>query len=69
HPLEPGLPAEAARRLLGLPDRALVDALAAAQPRLRARDGRLYPADTLRPVLPTPVGAAVDALRRDLARA
>lgn len=68
HPLEPGLPTEAARRLLGLPDRALVDALAAAQPRLRARQGRLYPADALRPALPAPVGAAVDALRRDLAR-
>lgn len=68
HPLDPGLPAEAARRLLGLPDRALVDALAAAQPRLRARHGRLYPADSPGPALPAPVRAAVDALRRDLAR-
>ncbi len=69
HPLEPGLPTEAARRLLGLPDRALVDALAAAQPRLHARQGRLYPVDSPRPALPAPVRAAVDALRRDLARA
>ncbi len=69
HPLDPGLPAEAARRLLALPDRALVDALAAALPRIHARQGRLYPADSLRPALPAPVRAAVDALRRDLARA
>ncbi|GGU91383.1 selenocysteine-specific translation elongation factor [Streptomyces filipinensis] len=68
HPLEPGLPAEAARRLLGLPDRALVDALAAATPRLQARGGRLYPCDSLRPALPPPVRAAVDAVRADLAR-
>lgn len=67
HPLDPGLPTEAARRLLGLPDRALVDALAAGQPRLRARQGRLYPADRPAPALPPPVRAAVDALRRDLA--
>lgn len=69
HPLEPGLPTEAARRLLGLPDRALVDALAEATPRLHARQGRLYPADSLRPTLPPPVRAAVDAVREDLARA
>lgn len=69
HPLDPGLPTEAARRLLGLPDRALVDALAAAQPRLRAEQGRLHPADSSGPALPAPVRAAVDALRRDLARA
>ncbi|KOG64800.1 translation elongation factor [Streptomyces antibioticus] len=68
HRLDPGLPAEAARRLLGLPDRALVDALAAAEPRLGARQGRLYPADSPGPALPAPVRAAVDALGRDLAR-
>ncbi len=68
HPLEPGLPTEAARRLLGLPDRALVDALAAAQPLLHTRQGRLYPADSPPPALPAPVRAAVDALRRDLTR-
>ncbi|GGW77006.1 selenocysteine-specific translation elongation factor [Streptomyces lucensis JCM 4490] len=67
HPLAPGLPTEAARRLLGLPDRALVDALAGAAPRVRAREGRLYLADGPRPGLPPPVRAAVDAVRRDLA--
>ncbi|MFF3362579.1 SelB domain-containing protein [Streptomyces misionensis] len=66
HPLDPGLPTEAARRLLGLPDRALVDALAEASPRLRVDNGRLYGPDT--PGLPAPVRAAVDAVRRDLAR-
>lgn len=69
HPLEPGLPAEAARRLLGLPDRALVDALVEAVPRLRGRQGRLYAAGRLRPALPPPVQAAVDALRKDLGHA
>lgn len=68
HPLEPGLPAEAARRLLGLPDRTLVDALAEAAPRLHARGGRLYPSDSRRPALPPPVQAAVDAVCDDLAR-
>lgn len=69
HPLEPGLPTEAARHLLGLPDRTLVDALAQATPRLLARHGRLYTADRLRPTLPPPVQAAVDAVRTDLVRA
>ncbi len=69
HPLEPGLPTEAARRLLGLPDRALVDALAGTTPRLRSRHGRLYPVDSPGPALPPPVRAAVDAVRRDLERA
>lgn len=64
HPLDPGLPAEAARRLLGLPDRALVDALAGASPRLRCDHGKLCAADTSRPDLPP----AVDAVRRDLER-
>lgn len=68
HPLEPGLPAEAARRLLGLPDRALVDALVRAAPRLRENQGRLYDADAVRPALPPPVRAAVDAVRGDLTR-
>ncbi|MFH7334369.1 SelB C-terminal domain-containing protein [Streptomyces sp. KHY 26] len=64
HPLEPGLPTEAARRLLGLPDRALVDALAEACPRLRCGQGRLYASGDSRPDLPP----SVDAVRRDLAR-
>ncbi len=69
HPLDPGLPGEAARRLLGLPDRALVDALADATPRLRSGQGRLYASDGRRPALPPPVRAAVDAVREDLAGA
>lgn len=69
-PLDPGLPAEAARRLLGLPDRALVDALAASSGRyrLRSEHGRLYGSETTKPALPVPVREAVDALRRDLER-
>ncbi|GGL62112.1 selenocysteine-specific translation elongation factor [Streptomyces fumigatiscleroticus] len=72
HPLEPGLPTEAARRLLGLPDRSLVDALAGlpgSTPRLRHVQGRLYGPAGPRPVLPPPVRAAVDAVRRELTRA
>lgn len=68
HPLEPGLPAEAARRLLGLPDRALVDALVRAAPRLRDRQGRLYDTGATGPALPPAVRAAVDAVRGDLER-
>lgn len=68
HPLEPGLPTEAARRLLGLPDRSLVDALAGASGQLRGGQGRLYGGDP-RPTLPPPVRAAVEALRAELARA
>ncbi|MFI5687937.1 SelB C-terminal domain-containing protein [Streptomyces sp. NPDC051636] len=70
-PLEPGLPAEAARHLLGLPDRALIDALARTPGRrpLLSRQGRLYGPGSTRPTLPPPVEAAVDAVRRDLARA
>lgn len=67
HALDPGLPTEAARHLLGLPDRSLVDALAATVPRLTLRQGRLYGAGGLRPALPPAVRAAVDAVREDLA--
>ncbi len=71
HPMEPGLPTEAARHLLGLPDRALVDALARTpgEPRLQRRDGRLYGPAGTGPTLPPPVRAAVDAVRRELERA
>ncbi|MFG2247191.1 SelB C-terminal domain-containing protein [Spirillospora sp. NPDC048823] len=62
-PADPGMPAEAARRALGLPDRALLDALAAG---LRQRDGRIYGRATA-PELPPAVRAAVDAVRRELA--
>ncbi|QFG26915.1 selenocysteine-specific translation elongation factor [Actinomadura sp. WMMB 499] len=70
-PADPGLPAEAARRALGLPDRALVEALAAPAAGgtpLRYRDGRLYGRDTA-PELPGHVREAVEAIRRDLAAA
>ncbi|MEU5089933.1 SelB C-terminal domain-containing protein [Streptomyces sp. NPDC021356] len=68
HPMEPGLPAEAARRLLDLPDRALVDALARAPgaTALHSREGRLYGPGSVRPALPPPLRAAVDAVRQDL---
>src|SRR5262249_54928707 len=71
HPLEPGLPAEAARRLLGLPDRSLVDALAGlpGPSELVRKQGRLYGPGSLRPTLPPPLAAAVEAVRRDLAPA
>ncbi|MCI0385458.1 selenocysteine-specific translation elongation factor [Streptomyces sp. CNQ085] len=67
HPMDPGLPAEAARRALGLPERALVRALVAAGPRppLEHRDGRVY-GSTARPRLPPRVREAVDAVRAEL---
>lgn len=70
HPLEPGLPAEAARRLLDLPDRALVDALADTPGRvpLRRSHGRLHGTGRGGPALPPQVRAAVDALRAGLER-
>ncbi|MCO5997170.1 selenocysteine-specific translation elongation factor [Actinoallomurus rhizosphaericola] len=61
-PLDPGLPVEAARALLGLPDRRLVDALA--RPPLRLDGGRVRgPAEAS---LPAPVAGAVRRLRGDL---
>jgi selenocysteine-specific elongation factor len=66
HPLEPGLPPEAARQALGLPDRCLVEALAA-DCGLGRRDGRLY-GGRARPVLPPQAAAAVTAVLADLAR-
>ncbi|TDD88518.1 selenocysteine-specific translation elongation factor [Actinomadura darangshiensis] len=62
HPADPGLPADAARRALGLPDRALVEALAGG---LTQRDGRIY-GRTTAPELPAPVRKAVDAVCGDL---
>ncbi|GAA0561933.1 SelB C-terminal domain-containing protein [Actinomadura livida] len=64
-PADPGLPAEAARRALGLPDRALVEALAGAEG-LLWRDGRIY-GRAIAPELPPDVRQAVDAVRRELA--
>jgi selenocysteine-specific elongation factor len=63
HPMDPGVPPEAARRALGLPDRALVEALVS-EP-LTRRDGRIYGRST-RPSLPPRIRKAVDAVRRDL---
>ncbi|MEV5749353.1 selenocysteine-specific translation elongation factor [Actinoallomurus sp. NPDC052308] len=61
-PLDPGLPVEAARALLDLPDRRLVDALA--HPPLRLDGGRVRgPAAAS---LPAPVAGAVRRLRDDL---
>ncbi|WP_203711460.1 selenocysteine-specific translation elongation factor [Asanoa siamensis] len=62
HPLEPGMPVEALRRALGLPDRALVDALVT--PPLRGHDGRV--ARTGGPTLPKPIQDALDELAADL---
>jgi selenocysteine-specific elongation factor len=63
HPLEPGMPVEAARRLLDLPDRRLVEALVSAP--LRLAGGRIE--DTGRAdSLPAPVAAAVHRLREEL---
>jgi selenocysteine-specific elongation factor len=68
-PLAPGLPVEAARSALGLPDRRLVDALV--QPPLRVRDGLVHipPAEGNGPApdLPATVAAAVRVLLADLA--
>ncbi len=64
-PLNPGLPVEAARALLDLPDRRLVDALAV--PPLRLDGGRVHgPAAT---GLPGPIADAVATLRADLEKA
>jgi selenocysteine-specific elongation factor len=64
HPLETGAPVEVLRHALGLPDRALVDALVA--PPLVARDGRIRAAGQ-GGVLPEPVARAVERIRADLA--
>ncbi|MBP0461551.1 selenocysteine-specific translation elongation factor [Streptomyces montanisoli] len=68
NPLDPGMPAEAARRALGLPDRLLVDALVTArgEPALHRRDGRLH-SGAARAELPEAVRRAVDAVHAELA--
>ncbi|MFJ9760430.1 SelB C-terminal domain-containing protein [Streptomyces sp. NPDC101149] len=68
NPLEPGMPLEAARQALGLPERALVEALLERSSGLRHSDGRLY-GSCARPALPARAEAAVEAVRADLARA
>ena len=65
-PLAPGLPLEAARAALGVPDRRIVEALAG--PPLAILDGSIRPAATVGArALPEKVLAAVRALRQDLA--
>jgi selenocysteine-specific elongation factor len=70
-PLAPGLPLEAARAALSLPDRRLVDVLV--RPPLRVREGMVQvstPAEgTDPPGLPPTVAAAVQVLLADLATA
>jgi selenocysteine-specific elongation factor len=66
HPLDPGLPLEAARQALGLPERRLVEALVALP--LRQADGRVYGARQAGD-LPPPVAAAVEKLRAELTAA
>jgi selenocysteine-specific elongation factor len=63
NPLDPGLPSEAARQALGLPDRRLVDAVV--RPPLRSAGGRIT-LGTPTSVLPAAVAAAVDRIRADL---
>jgi selenocysteine-specific elongation factor len=68
NPLAVGLPVEAARAALGLPDRALVEALAR-QAGLPLRDGQLagVPAGERPAAVPAPLLTAVQAVRSDLA--
>jgi selenocysteine-specific elongation factor len=63
HPLEPGIPADEVRRLLGLPDRSLVEALV--RPPLVSRNGRVSAAAA--GGLPGPVAQAVGQILADLA--
>jgi selenocysteine-specific elongation factor len=62
HPLEPGAPVEALRHRLGLPDRALVEALV--RPPLSVRGGRVTAGA---PEVPADLIAAVDRAFADLA--
>ena len=62
HPLEPGAPADALRHRLGLPDRALVEALV--RPPLALRGGRVVAGA---PEVPADLIAAVDRAFDDLA--
>jgi selenocysteine-specific elongation factor len=64
-PLEPGLPVEQARQLLGLPDVRIVHTLLGSG--LQLRDGRIGLAVAAEDALPEPVRQAVDAVRADLA--
>ncbi|MGW4502852.1 SelB domain-containing protein, partial [Micromonospora sp. NPDC004336] len=63
HPLEPGAPVELLRQRLGLPDRALVEALV--RPPLRTHAGRVTAAAA--DALPEPVARAVARVRAEYA--
>jgi selenocysteine-specific elongation factor len=65
HPLESGMPVEVLRRVLDLPDRALVEDLVSAP--LTTRFGRVTVATAPEAHLPAPVAAAVERIRADLA--
>jgi selenocysteine-specific elongation factor len=62
HPLEPGAPVEALRHRLGLPDRALVEALV--RPPLMVRGGRISAGG---PAVPEALVAAVDRVFGEIA--
>jgi selenocysteine-specific elongation factor len=64
HPLEPGVPMEELRRVLDLPDRALVEALI--RPPLVSHGGRVRVGETAG--LPDELARAVEQIRADLAR-
>jgi selenocysteine-specific elongation factor len=68
-PLAVGLPVEAARRALGLPDRILVEALAREQAGVSLHDGYLTvaPGQVAGAPVPGPLLTAVRAVRSDLA--
>ncbi|MBQ1088645.1 SelB C-terminal domain-containing protein [Streptomyces sp. B93] len=70
-PLDPGLPTEAARRLLALPDRTLIDALTTTpgNRQLHQRNGKLYGTTSAAPALPPHLSAAVDTVRAELTEA
>ena len=73
-PLSAGLPVDAARAELGLPDRGLVEALAAAPPGdgaqpVRVNGGYLRPGGTHAAAQPPEMTAAVQAILTDLAGA
>lgn len=65
NPLDPGLPAEAARQQLGLPDRKLVEALVG--PPLRYHGGKIY-CSPAAPELPAELKTAVEEIRGALRR-
>ncbi|MEU8380326.1 SelB C-terminal domain-containing protein [Streptosporangium sp. NPDC048865] len=64
HPLEPGMPVEAARHELALPERRLVAALV--RPPLALDAGRIVSGPTGRAALPAPVVRAVERLGAEL---